>query len=59
MTPREIKARILLGLGSLVVVAIGLTWTLARTHVIGPVSPQIVPTGAIIGIVGRSHSPNA
>lgn len=51
MTPREIKARILIGLGSLMIVAVGLTWALARQHVIAPVSPQMVPTGAIIGVI--------
>jgi len=51
VTPREIKARILIALGSLTLVAVGLTWALARSHMIAPVSPQIVPTGAIIGVI--------
>lgn len=51
MTPREIKARILIGLGSLMLVAVGVTWALARGQMIAPVSPQVVPTGAIIGVI--------
>lgn len=51
MTRRDLKSRVLIGLGSLTLVAMGLVWMLAKNHVIAPVGPQVVPTGTILGIV--------
>ena len=55
VTRRDLKSRILIALGGLTVAAMGLVWLLARSHVIAPVGPSVVPTGTILGIVSFAY----